>query len=81
MPDPSSIDWIWPRREFRSPMTSPMYSSGVRTSTAMSGSRMRVRLADGLLEAHGPAILNAISDESTSCDAPSSRIALTPTIG
>ena len=28
-----------------------------------------------------PAILNAISEESTSCAAPSRRIAMTPTIG
>src|SRR3569623_1683512 len=33
-----SVPWIWPRRLFRSPMTSPMYSSGVSTSTFMIGS-------------------------------------------
>ena len=32
--------WIWPRRLFRSPMMSPMLSSGVSTSTDMIGSRM-----------------------------------------
>ena len=50
-------------------MTSPMYSSGVRTSTAMSGSRMTgFALRTASLKPIDPAILNAISDESTSCD-------------
>ena len=63
-------------------MTSPMYSSGVRTSTAMIGSRMvGFALRTASLKPMEPAILNAISDESTSCEAPSSRIALTPTMG
>src|SRR5438876_1053690 len=30
--------WIWPRRELRSPITSPMKSSGVVTSTDIIGS-------------------------------------------
>ena len=76
------MDWIWPRREFRSPMTSPMNSSGVRTSTAISGSRMiGLALRTPSLKAWEPAILNAISEESTSWYAPSSRVAFTPTIG
>ena len=63
-------------------MTSPMYSSGVRTSTAMSGSSSTgCALRAASLNAIDPAILNAISEESTSCEAPSSRVALTPTIG
>ena len=48
-------------------MTSPMYSSGVRTSTAMTGSRRtgEAFLAPSL-NAMEPAILKAISEESTS---------------
>ena len=66
-PERSSIDWMMPRRELRSPMTSPMLSSGVVTSTAIIGSRS----AGSALRAASfitiePAILNAISDESTS---------------
>ncbi len=59
--------WIWPRREFRSPMTSPMFSSGVTTSTLIIGSSstgFASRAASFI--AIEPAILNAISDESTS---------------
>ena len=48
-------------------MTSPMYSSGVTTSTAMIGSmstgRARLQASWNAIE---PAILNAISEESTS---------------
>ena len=58
-------------------MTSPMYSSGVTTSTAMIGSRrtgLAMRAAS--LNAMVPAILNAISEESTSWNEPSSRAAL-----
>ena len=63
-------------------MTSPMYSSGVRTSTAMIGSSSTgSALRAASLSAIEPAILNAISEESTSWEAPSSRVALTPTIG
>ena len=59
--------WIWPRRLFRSPMTSPMYSSGVRTSTAITGSRSTGSArAAAFLNAIEPAILKASSDESTS---------------
>ncbi len=48
-------------------MTSPMYSSGVSTSTAKIGSSS-VGSARGIasLKAIEPATLNAISDESTS---------------
>ena len=43
------------------------YSSGVRTSTAMSGSsRTGLALRAASLNAIEPAILNAISEESTS---------------
>ena len=37
-PPMSSIPSTRPRREFRSPITSPMYSSGMVTSTFMIGS-------------------------------------------
>ncbi len=58
---------ILPRRAERSPITSPMYSSGVVTSTPMIGSRSTgwACLAASL-NAMEPAILNAISEESTS---------------
>ena len=48
-------------------MTSPMYSSGVSTSTSKTGSSS-VGSAFGMpaLNAIEPATLNAISDESTS---------------
>ena len=48
-------------------MTSPMYSSGVTTSTAKTGSSS-IGPAFGIasLNAIEPAILNAISEESTS---------------
>ena len=59
--------WMWPRRELRSPMTSPMKSSGVVTSTDIIGSSSTglARLAASL-NAIEPAILNASSEESTS---------------
>ena len=48
-------------------MTSPMNSSGMRTSTFMIGSRIAgSALANASLIAYEPAILKAISDESTS---------------
>ncbi len=48
-------------------MTSPMYSSGVTTSTSITGSRRTVpALAAPSLNPIEPAILNAISEESTS---------------
>ncbi len=48
-------------------MTSPMLSSGVMTSTAISGSsRTGLALRAASLKTIEPAILNAISDESTS---------------
>ena len=63
----NSMPSIRPRREFRSPITSPIYSSGTTTSTAMMGSSstgLAFRAAS--LRAIEPAILKAISDESTS---------------
>ena len=48
-------------------MTSPMYSSGVTTSTANTGSsRTGLAFCIAFLNAIEPAILNAISEESTS---------------
>ena len=58
---------IWPRRLFRSPMTSPIYSSGTMTLTFMMGSSsVGSALRQASLKAMEPAILNAISEESTS---------------
>ena len=63
-------------------MTSPMNSSGIVTSTRMIGSRMAgSALAKASLTAIEPAILNAISDESTSWYEPSNRVTLTSTTG
>ena len=63
-------------------MTSPMYSSGVATSTDMIGSRSAgLALRRASLKAIEPAILNAISEESTSWYLPSVRIARTSTVG
>ena len=63
-------------------MTSPMNSSGIRTSTFMIGSRMAgSALLKASLTAIEPAILNAISDESTSWYEPSNRVTLTSTTG
>ena len=61
-----------PRRPFRSPITSPMYSSGPKTSMFMIGSR-RTGLVSmtPFLKAMEEAILKAISEESTSWDFPS----------
>ena len=63
-------------------MTSPMKSSGVVTSTFMTGSRMAgSAFATPSLAAIVPAILNAISDESTSWNEPSMSVALTSMTG
>src|SRR5699024_3480377 len=60
-PERSSIAWTWPRRAFRSPMTSPMSSSGVVTSTAMSASRITgLAWREASLKAIEPAALKAI---------------------
>ena len=59
-----------------------MYSSGVTTSTSMIGSsRTGLALRAASLKAIEPAILNAISEESTSWYEPSIRMTRTSTIG
>jgi hypothetical protein len=63
-------------------MTSPMKGSGVETSTSMTGSSSwGSALRAASFSAIEPAILNAISDESTSWNDPSVRVALTSTSG
>ena len=63
-------------------MTSPMNSSGIVTSTRIIGSSTTgLALATASLIAMEPAILNAISDESTSWYDPSISVTLTSTIG
>ena len=58
-------------------MTSPMNSSGMTTSTRMTGSRIvGSAFPTASLTAMEPAILKAISDESTSWNEPSKRVAL-----
>ena len=65
--------WLMrPRRELRSPFTGPRNSSGVTTSTAIMGSRMTgFAFLAASWNAIEPAILKAISDESTSWYEPS----------
>ncbi|TMF52640.1 MAG: hypothetical protein E6I24_00525, partial [Chloroflexi bacterium] len=77
-----SMPRIWPRRALRSPRISPMNSSGMTTSTFMIGSSSAgwpLRMPS--LAAIDPAMVNAISDESTSWYEPSTRVALTSTTG
>ena len=63
----SSMPWIMPRRDDRSPTTLPMKSSGVSTSTAIIGSSSTgLALRMPSLNAIDAAILNAFSFESTS---------------
>ena len=60
--EPSTL----PRREERSPMTSPMHSSGTDTvSSTMGSSSTGLRLSMAFLKAREPATLKAISEEST----------------
>ena len=55
-----------PRRELRSPITSPTQSSGTSTLTVMIGSSSAGSACSmASLNAIEPAILNAISEEST----------------
>ena len=64
-----------PRLLLRSPMISPMYSSGVVIEIFMMGSsRTGPASAAAFLNAREPAILKAISDESTAWKEPSSRV-------
>ena len=56
-----------PRRPLKSPITSPMYSSGTTTSTFMIGSSSTGEaLRTASLTAIDVQILKAISEESTS---------------
>ncbi len=62
-----SIWLIRPRRLFRSPITSPMCSSGEMTSVSMIGSSMiGLHFCAAALNAMLPANLNATSELSTS---------------
>ncbi len=65
-----------------SPMTSPTLSSGTTTSSsAIGSSRMGLAMAAAFLKAREPAILNAISEESTVWKEPSNTVTRTSTIG
>jgi hypothetical protein len=58
---------IWPRRELRSPMTEPVYSATVTTSTFMIGSsRTGLALCIASRRHWRAQISNARADESTS---------------
>ena len=66
MPPFGSMPCRRPRRELRSPLTAPTASSGTVTSSSMIGSSS-IGSAFSYAERNAiePAILNAISDEST----------------
>ena len=62
-----SWPWIWPRRELRSPITEPVKSSGVTTSTFMIGSSSTgPPFCSASRNAAREQISNASADESTS---------------
>ena len=78
----SSMPWIMPRREDRSPITVPAYSSGVSTSTAIIGSsRTGLALRMPSVNAIEPACLKAFSLESTSWYEPKCSVTFTSTTG
>ena len=65
-PAAGSIPCRRPRRELRSPLTAPTASSGTVTSSSMIGSSSTgSAFVYASLNAIEPAILNAISEEST----------------
>ena len=71
-----------PRRELRSPITSPTYSSGTATVTVMIGSISTApAFSIASLNAIEPAILKAISDESTEWCWPSKSLTRTSCTG
>mmetsp|Transcript_7447 Transcript_7447/g.12559 ORF Transcript_7447/g.12559 Transcript_7447/m.12559 type:complete len:327 (+) Transcript_7447:523-1503(+) len=71
-----------PRLLLMSPITSPIDSSGVVTSTFIIGSISCAPAARRPLRAHcRPAISKAMTDESTSWKPPSTRVALHPMTG
>mmetsp|Transcript_19542 Transcript_19542/g.29298 ORF Transcript_19542/g.29298 Transcript_19542/m.29298 type:complete len:299 (+) Transcript_19542:465-1361(+) len=73
---------MMPRREFRSPMMAPMYSSGVTTSTFITGSKtMGLHCAAPSRKAARPAISNAMTEESTGWNCPSINFAFKSTHG
>eukprot|EP01139_Manchomonas_bermudensis_P004031 Amastigsp_a16226_7.p2 type:complete len:109 gc:universal Amastigsp_a16226_7:580-254(-) len=73
---------MMPRRDDKSPITSPMYSSGVSTSTAIIGSsNTGSALRIPSLKPIEAAILNAFSFESTSWYEPSNNVTFTSTTG
>jgi len=72
MPPVESEPSTLPRRLDRSPMMSPMYSSGQLTDTVtMGSSREILSFSQAFLKAREPAILKAISEESTVWKVPS----------
>ena len=71
-----------PRREFRSPITSPTFSSGTEMVTVMIGSSRKASAsASACFIAIDPAVLKAISEESTEWYWPSYRRTRTPFTG
>src|SRR5262245_33952366 len=77
-----SMPWGRPRRDERSPITEPAYSSGTAISTDMIGSsKVGRHLGTASLKASEPAILKDISDESTSWYWPSYSSTAKSTMG
>src|SRR5674476_32745 len=82
IPAAGSIPCRRPRRALRSPLTAPTASSGTVTSSSMIGSsNTGSALWYASLKASEPAILNAISEESTACIIPSTSVTRTPYTG
>ena len=82
MPPCGSMPCSRPRRELRSPLTAPTVSSGAVTSTSMIGSSSTgSAFSYAVLNAIEPAILNAISEESTEWYEPSTSTTRTPLTG
>src|SRR2546430_2392126 len=79
MPPSGSIPCRRPRRELRSPLTAPTVSSGTTTSSSMIGSSSTgSAFSYACRNAIEPAILNAISEESTVWYEPSTSDNRTP---
>src|SRR3954449_226528 len=79
---PDSVPCTRPRRELRSPITSPSNDAGTVTSSWEIGSSTPgAALAMASCSPIEPAILKLISDESTGGYFPSSQVTLTSTTG
>ena len=81
-PSTVSVPCTRPRRELRSPRTSPCMVAGTVTSSSEIGSSSTgPALAMASRKASDPAILKLISDESTGWYLPSKHVTCTSTTG